>query len=214
LGRVDWYRRSTWTAEDQADFRARLKRSRGFNKAQYLRLQALALQEVGTEPLLLAALSLLDQLVQEYPEPSQLASAHQQRAQCLADLGRYADAIASYHASFEAQRQAPNWKTEAYLDFGELVLGSKREELYGQAVAVLNEFGGGEPFPASQYRSATIRALICNAVGDRRGARLHAEEALAAVAKTESPFRYHRKLGVVRFVDPEVLDQLRALCAA
>jgi tetratricopeptide (TPR) repeat protein len=215
LGKVDWYRRSTWTAEDQADFQARLKRSRGsFHKAQYLRLQALALQEAGTEALLVAALSLLEQLVREYPEPSQLASAHQQRAQCLANLGRYADAMASYEASFAAQRQAPNWKTEAYLDFGELVLGLKRADLYAQAVAVLNEFGGGEQFPASQYRSATIRALTCNAAGDHRGARLHAAEALAAVAKTESPFRYHRKLGLVRFVDPEVLDQLRALCAA
>jgi hypothetical protein len=120
----------------------------------------------------------------------------------------------SFRASFRAQRDASNWKTEAYLDFGELVLGLKREDLYAEAVAVLNEFGGGEPFPASQYRWATFRALTCDAAEDRKGARLHAEKALAAAARAESPFRYHRKLGLVRFVDPEVLDQLRALCAA
>jgi len=215
LGKVEWYRRSTWTAEDRADFHARLKRSRGtFHKAQYLRLQALALQEVGTEPLLLAALGLLDHLEREYPEPSQLAAACHQRAECLADLGRYSEALAAYQASFEAQRQAPHFKTEAYLDFGELVLGLKRQDLYPQAVALLNEFGGDELFPASQYRHATIRALTYEAVGDRRRAREHAERALAAAAKQESPFARHRKLGLVRFVDPEVIARLRALCAA
>jgi tetratricopeptide (TPR) repeat protein len=215
VGKVEWYRRSTWTPDDQADFQARLKRSRGsFHKAQYLRLQALALQEVGTDAILSAALSLLDQLVRDYPDPSQLASAHQQRAECLADLGRYEEALASYRAAFDAQRHAPNWKTEAYLGFGELVLGLKRKDLYQEAVAVLEQFGGGEVFPASQYRHATIRALTCDASGDRASACLHARQALAAAAKVESPFRYHRQLGLVRFVDPEVMDRLRALCSA
>jgi tetratricopeptide (TPR) repeat protein len=215
VGKVEWYRRSSWTPDDQADFQARLKRSRGsFHKAQYLRLQALALQEVGTEPLLTAALSLLDQLLRDHVDASQLASAHQQRAECLADLGRYEEALISYRAAFEAQRNAPNWRTEAYLGFGELVLGLKLRDMYREAVTVLEEFGGGEVFPASQYRHATIRALTCDATGDLAGARLYAGRALAAAAKAESPFRYHRQLGLVRFVDPEVMDRLRALCAA
>ncbi len=215
MGKVDWYRRSTWTPDDQADFHSRLRRSRtDFHKAQYLRLQALALQEVGTEPMMTAALGLLDQLVRGCPDPSQLASAHQQRAGCLTDLGRYEEALISYREAFEIERQAPNWKTEAYLDFGELVLGLKRKDLYREAVAVLDEFGGAESFPASEYRHATIRALTCDASGDITGARWHARRALEAAGKTESPFRYHRKLGLVRFVDPEVMDRLRELCAA
>ncbi len=35
----------------------------------------------------------------------------------------------------------------------------------------------------------------------------------AAVAATESTFRYHRKLGLLRYVDPEVFERLRSLAA-
>ena len=109
VGKFEWYERSTWTPEDQADFQARLKRSRGsVNKAQYLRLQALALQDAGTEALLEAAVELLDQLLRDCPDTSLLTSTYQQRAECLADLGRYDEALANYQAAFEAQRQAPN----------------------------------------------------------------------------------------------------------
>jgi hypothetical protein len=49
MSKTEWFRRTTWTPEDEASFRARLKRSRGsFHKAQYLRIQAEHLQEVGT----------------------------------------------------------------------------------------------------------------------------------------------------------------------
>ena len=109
VGKFEWYERSTWTPEDKADFQARLKRSRGsFNKAKYLRLQALALQDAGTEALLQAAVELLDQLLRDCPDSSLLTSTYQQRAECLADLGRYDEALANYQAAFEAQRQAPN----------------------------------------------------------------------------------------------------------
>ena len=109
VGNVEWYQRSTWTPEDQADFQARLKRSRGSsNKAQYLRLQALALQDAGTEVLLEAAVGLLDQLLRDYPDSSLVTSTYRQRAECLADLGRYDEALANYQAALEAQRQAPN----------------------------------------------------------------------------------------------------------
>ena len=82
------------------------------------------------------------------------------------------------------------------------------------AIEALEEFGGGEVFPVSVYRHAVTRALIADAMGERATARGYAQQALAAAAKDESPFRYHRKLGLVRFVDPDVLAKLRELCAA
>jgi hypothetical protein len=211
----EWYRRSTWTAEDQADFSARLKRSRGSSsKAQHLRIQALHLQEIGTEELLQAALRLLDELINNYPDPLQLASAFHQRAQCLSDLGRYPEALESYRSAFRARRAMPNVHDDAYLDFGELVLALKRSDLNAEALSALDEFGGDEMFPAHQYQAAMIRALIADERGDSATARKHAEEALRAAEATESPFRYHRKLGLVRFVNPDVFVRLRALAAA
>jgi tetratricopeptide (TPR) repeat protein len=163
--------------------------------------------------MLRAALELLDLLIAEYPEGSQLASAFHQRARCLSDLGEHAAAIDSYRRSFEARRNAPGWKDLAYLDFGELVLALRREELYDEALAVLSEFGGDEVFPVHQYQAACIRSLIADQRGDEATARRFAQEALAAASATESPFRYHRMLGLVTFVDPEVMERLRALSA-
>ncbi|MDP9351810.1 MAG: hypothetical protein M3P51_09770 [Chloroflexota bacterium] len=215
MSHAEWFRRSTWTAEDKADFTARLKRSRGSsNRAQYLRIQALHLQEIGTEALLQAALGLLNQLITDYPDPLQLASAFHQRAQCLSDLGRYPEALESYRSAFVARRAMPNVHDDAYLDFGELVLALRRSDLYDEALSALEEFGGDEMFPAHRYQAAMIRALIADERGDSTTARRYAEEALKAADATQSPFRYHRKLGLVRFVLPDVFARLRALAAA
>ena len=120
----EWFRRTTWSATDRDEFLARLKRSRThFQKSQYLRIQAGHLQDIGTEPMLRAARELLDLLIAEYPDRSQLSLAFQQRAQCLSDLGDYDEAIDSYRKSFDAQREARNVRPMAYLDFGELVVG-------------------------------------------------------------------------------------------
>jgi tetratricopeptide (TPR) repeat protein len=215
LAKNEWFRRTTWTPDDQVAFFQRLGRSRTpFHKAQYLRIQAQHLAEVGTAPLIEAALSLLDRLLTEVPEPSQLASAHEQRARCLADLGRHRDAFEALEASLVAERAYPNLRTAAYLDFGELAIGLQRTDLYDRAGALLDEFGGSELLPDSIYRHAVIRAFVAANKGDGAAAREHARQAIAAAARTESPFRYHRKLGLVRFVDPEVVAKLEEWCAA
>ena len=215
MRKPEWYRRTTWTSDDKTDFEAHLKRSRtSFHKAQYLRIQAVHLQQVGTDSLLHAAMELLDRMIRDYPEASQLSSAWQQRGQCSVDLGRHHDAIDAFRAALQVQRQAPGWRNEAHLDLGELIVQLRQRELYPEAIQALAEFGGGEVFPVSVYRHAVTRALIADAMGETATARGYAQQALAAAAKDESPFRYHRKLGLVRFVDPDVLARLRELCAA
>lgn len=214
MAKGDWFRRTSWTTDDRVDFAARLKRSRSaFHKSQYLRIQALHPQELGTHPMLHAALELLEQLITHYPEPSQLSSAHFQRAQCFSDLGEYDASIEAYRDSFRVRRQAPNCQDLAYLEFGELVMGLKRQDLYDEALGVLDEFGGDEVFPAEKFKAASIRALIAAHGGDLDTARTYARANLDAAVAAESPFRYHRKLGLVHFVDPEVLDELRVLAA-
>jgi tetratricopeptide (TPR) repeat protein len=213
MAKPDWFRKTSWSPGDQADFRARLTRSRANSRAQYLRLQAYHLQEVGTAELVSAALTLLDELIATYPDSSDLASAHLQRGQCLADLGRHEDALAAYRCAFEAQRQRPNVRTDVRLTFGELILALHRADLYPEALERLDEFAGYEVFPAELYRLAAIRALIADAQGEPGVARDQAQRALDAAGRTESPFRYHRKLGLVRQVDPEVHQRLSALSA-
>ena len=46
MSKDDWFRRTTWSDEDERAFFARLVRSRGiFRKAQYLRIQAVTLRK-------------------------------------------------------------------------------------------------------------------------------------------------------------------------
>jgi tetratricopeptide (TPR) repeat protein len=196
----EWYRRRTWSVTDQTDFETRLKRARTpYRRAQYLRLQALHLQEVGSPELHSAALELLDRLLREYSsETSQVAQAHEQRAQSLSALGRHQEALDAYRAALDAETIYPNWQTEAYLGYAELVLALGRVELYDEVLALLKAHHSSELFPIQQFRSASARAAIYEAQGERDLAGEAAVAALAAAAKTESPFRYHRTLGLVR----------------
>src|ERR1700737_4923308 len=118
MGQVEWYRRTTWTTADAVDFTARLERSRSaYHKAQYLRIQAGHLHTVGSPELTLVALGLLDQLLREWPDESQVSLAHMQRAECLVDLGQPIEALAAYRDALEARRKAPNWRNDAHLAF-------------------------------------------------------------------------------------------------
>lgn len=117
MGREDWYRRTTWTAEDQRDFFDRLKRARGtYNKAQYLRIQALYLQQSGFYA---DAVHLLNLLQTDYPDESQLAAALLQKAECLCAIGDRPGAFDAYADALAAQRRYPNSISLIALSFAE-----------------------------------------------------------------------------------------------
>jgi tetratricopeptide (TPR) repeat protein len=207
-----WFRRSAWSPSDRADFFARFARSRLGNRAQYLRIQAWHLQQVGTEPMYEAALDLLNMLVADYPEPTQLSEAHSQRAACLAATGRTEEAILEYRTALGGQREFPNVIGYAYIEFAELVLELDRRELFSEALAVLQEFSGYEFFPTNAYRMAAARAMLYDCLGQRQEAARFASLAIAAAAATESGFRYHRDLGLVDTdAESETLSHLRQL---
>jgi hypothetical protein len=136
------------------------------------------------------------------------------RAECLTGLNRADEALDAYQESLSAQRAFPNAGTDAYLGFGELVLVLHRADLYRKALDALEEFGVHMPFPIQQYRAAAISARISEARGDLVAARKFAKTALAAASKTESPFRYHRDLGLVGTLEPEIEARLRRLASA
>jgi tetratricopeptide (TPR) repeat protein len=214
MGNPEWFRRTTWTERDASEFEERLARSRGASrKAQYLRIQAVHLFETGDLSLTRAALSLVDRVIAEFPDPFQLTPALSLRAEALVDLGQPEEALQTYGRALEARRAFPQVGDDGYVGFAELVLALRRRELYGAALGALDEFAGSVQFPIEEFRIATCRALIAAEQGESTDARRWAREALAAAAKTESPFRYHRKLGLVRGVDPRAFERLKSLAA-
>ena len=206
---ADWYRKTTWTPEDERDFRERLKRSR--RRGEHLRLQAFELLTHGLpEP----ALRLLDELLVREPDSLFLTLIHESRAHALIDLGDTEAALHSFRLALAAQRERPNVMSYAALGFAELVLALRRSDLFAEALATLDELHDRGPFPAIHYRESAVRALIADDQGDVAAARRHARAALDAAATAKAPFTRHPSIGLVKAVDPQAHARLQSLGAA
>lgn len=213
MARSDWFRRTTWTEEDRADFFARLGRSRStYNKAQYATIQAGHLAQIGSREATEAALELLDMVLREWPVDTELALVHGQRADCFWALGDRDGAVAAWREAMEAQRREPGWKSPAPLDFAWTVATAPLPDLYLEALDVLEEFENDPIFPIQIYRNAAARALIHEEGGDDEGAARFARLALKAVEKGESGIG--GSLGAVRDPDEAVHARLVSLAAS
>ncbi len=201
-----WFRRRTWTSDDQAAFFARLRRSRGgSNKAQYCRIQAYELQQANNYQ---AAVELLELVMTEWPGDAEKAAVYHQKAKCLEGLGNFAGALAAYQQAFDAQREQPGYRTETHLGFGWLVAMTPYPELYDHAISALNEFALQSAFPVQCFKDAAIRAVIADAIGSRERAARFARIALAEAARIHSGYARHATLGFVAGVDRELAERL------
>jgi len=206
-----WFRRSTWTDLDLNEFNARLKRSRGTgNKAQCLRIQALHLAEAGLHA---AAVELLDRLFTEFPDKIQLGQAHLQKAESLDFLGQNELAISEFRAALQADRDFPNVRSQAWLEFAWFIVQRQRTDLYDEVLDVLGEFRDESSltFAVIEYRYWTVRSFIADSRGDRAGAREFAKRALVEASKEHSGLAHHPKLGLVGSQSKQVEKRLRAL---
>jgi tetratricopeptide (TPR) repeat protein len=212
VGREDWYRRSTWTERDREEFGARLQRCRTeHTKAESLRIQALYLERVGGQEMLLASIALLDRLLQRHPVSSSLGAAYKQKGNCLLALGRVGEAIDAFRAALAAQRAHPFVRDYSHLDFAGLVLACRRSDLYPEVLAAFTEFGGNERLPIEQYRFHGARALMLDEMGNRDEAREAALAALEASRQVHSSFHKHPTEGLVTDPDPSVQERLSAI---
>ena len=208
MSRDDWFRRSTWSAADQEDFFARLKRSRTTgNKAQYLRIQAVHLAEAGLHT---EAVKLLNLMFREYPERIQVAAAHRQKAECLVQLGQPDGAISEFRSSLQCQREFPNVETGGWLEFPWFIVQCQLSDMYDEALSILEEFGAESKltFPEERYKYCTIRAIIADARNDMQTAKDFSNAALQNASSQHSGFRYHPQIGLVRKFDNEIHERL------
>ncbi len=204
-----WYRRKTWSSNDEAEFFRRLARCRtGFHKAQYCRIQAYELQCEGEYH---AALRLLELLTREWPDDAQQRQVFEQKAICLERVGQPDAAITAYRAVFDVQRKKPGCITRAHEGFGWLAATVPYPRLFDEALSVLDEFQYSHDFPAGEFRSAAVRALIWDAKGDRKKASEYANAALAANLKHYSGFANHPRLGLVEKIEPGLRSKIEEI---
>ena len=169
---TDWYRRTEWNDEIEADFEARLARARPSSRAQYLSLQGYALLGANpevAETLLQRAVALEDE--GELP-----------RACCYLALARVAQgdvdgAIQAYDLAIAAERQNPAFRSTAGVDQAFLIALNQRRDLYWTALDQL-AMAAGEDWSLAGLEALAAEAIIRSETGDNQLARERAIEAL------------------------------------
>jgi tetratricopeptide (TPR) repeat protein len=213
MARDDWFRKTTWSDADEDAFFTRLRRSRSaFHKAQYLRLQAHSLAGTEQEPLVRAALALLDRLFAEFPDSSQLTQAHLLAAHCYEQLGDLSRAIDHFRLSRDARAKYPNLDAGTELEFPWFIVKHDTSSLYDEALTTLET--AHLAFPVQFFKASAVRAFVATSRGDSQAATRHAREALDAAGLEQSQFRYHRTLGIVGAEHDPVIERLSDIAEA
>jgi tetratricopeptide (TPR) repeat protein len=196
---TDWYRRTTWTATDEEEFFAKLSRARKNSRAQYLRIQAVALCHTNKKEFLSAAEILLNKILDEYSEnkPEQSTVLY-----LLGGIRRrfedYETALRYFEEALEFEREYPNVTTDAYWDYSELVIMTGKIEMFDKIEIMLLERYSAILFPIDKYKINSILSIISKQKNEPEKARHYAELAEQNANAEISGLRYHKYLGVVK----------------
>jgi hypothetical protein len=201
-----WFRKSSWSEADRLDFETRFARTRHYSRAQYLRLQAFHLAEAGLHA---DAILLIDRLLADYPDSSEIASAYLQRAVSCDALDRVGEALASFRAAVVAERTRRTIRTNVSFTFPLFVATRRLQSEFDEALAILNEAEAHVMFPRHRFDVAATRALIADHLGDARAAQTAARQALAAAAEGHSGFVRHPNVGLVPNDNPLIAELRR-----
>jgi tetratricopeptide (TPR) repeat protein len=194
MGKDDWYRNSEWNDSIASAYRSKLSKARSM-RPQYITIQASQLVSRYPE----VALGLIDEYFESY-EDFVVPSAYCTRAEAYISLNHIDLAITSYKNALQWEATHPNYLTNARIDLPILIADKKIEDEYDYALEILTErFKSSDHlWPSMRYFWNGCYALISYERGELSEAREFAERALRAAAETESPFRYHRSMGLVK----------------
>ncbi|MFN0146981.1 MAG: hypothetical protein ACKVT1_10740 [Dehalococcoidia bacterium] len=211
-GREDWYRNTTWTPADRDAFELRLKRTRPGNREQYLRIQALVLEETGVPEYLEPALELIDRSIECSVFNHDRSMSLTQRPRILQRLSRDEEALAAWRESMAYMDTLPNQGYAVALDLAEFVIDRRRVDLVAESLEALD---WTDPncvvMPYAVYGMARARAMLHAMAGRMDLARTCALSAIEAATVDRSPFRRHPTVGVSRALslsDHEELSRL------
>jgi len=193
-----WYRKKTWTNEDEEHFFVKLNRARKTSRAQYLKIQAIELIETKKTKHLDVAESLLYQMLTEYPEDKfNKSSALNSLGEIYELRGDLKTALEYYEKSIKFEKEYPNVQTQSFLSYSELIIKLKNIYKYEEVLKILEPKFQESIFPIQKYKISSILSIIYNHKGEKdltEKYKLIAEE--NANAET-SGLRYHKYLGIV-----------------
>lgn len=204
----DWFRSPDWSPAAQAEFEARLKRSRDWNHAQYIRIKGLALREAG---LLQPARDLWERILEQ-------GLGHDfEKAGTLEHLGdSYRDTnperAALYYRRLLGEHPTLNGTTAtAEVALAELEMAKGRRADTEEALTLLNAFleRGTSQFPNVLFRWHLVLIDIAQATGEKETMQRAARTAMDLAAR-DPVFPRHEDVGVVH-TDSRIMRRLRKL---
>lgn len=214
MARDDWFRHTTWGTEEEQLFEEKLRRARSWNRPQYLRIQGLTLTSSEDPAVRSAGRALLLRVIRDHvePWPHEARHAMEHLAESLAAEGSLAEAERWYRECVRLQDSATDGLLlRCHLGLAEVLLRRTPDDpaIAEEAAAAVDRAVDVSPpvFPADRWRFAVVLARIAVARADRKAARELATQALEIAALTESPFPYHRDLGLAK----PGRDQLREM---
>lgn len=196
---MDWYRKKTWTNEDEEHFFAKLTRALKTSRAQYLKIQAIELIETKNTNNLDVAETLLNQMLSEYPEDKF------NRSSALNSLGEIYElrndletALSYYKKSIEFEKEYPNVQTQSYLSYSELNIKLKNTDEFEEIQRILKPKLEESIFPIQKYKISSILSIIHKHKGEMETAKKYKAMADENANAETSGLRYHKYLGIVK----------------
>lgn len=201
--KTDWYRKQTWTKEDEHSFFEKLKKVRNrAMQAQYLNLKASSLAYSKDVELMRAAESLLNYMLTEYSEDENRIY----KSQALQTLGAvykfrgdYQKALDFYKQAIDFEAIFPNSISNSFMEYAEIVVKTNRQDLYQNVEKTLSEerYESAILFPITKYLKYSILSIICKQKGDIEGARSFANLAEESATMQQSGLYNHKTMGLV-----------------
>jgi tetratricopeptide (TPR) repeat protein len=206
----DWFRKITWTKEDEKDFFSRLNKARGNKKPQYLRIQAITLYETRNHKYFNVAINLLNKILNEYPDNIfEKIMSFKILGDIYYKMKKYDTALENYYNAIEFEGKDQYVKTEAYINYSLMVIQLNKIELFDKVeLLLLNEIKTGRIFfPIQKYKINAILSIIYKHKNELEKANDYKAMAEEAANAEFSDFRWHKKLGLVEKRN-KILDKL------
>jgi len=211
-----WYINKIWNSEIEANFEARLKRSRGsFHKAQYLRIQATCLLDSVEKTTQLIGISLMERLIVEFPtEEFSTIFGHEQLGDYYLKAGdfdkaeRYFRVVVDY---YETKKSRSGTSGKADLKLAETFLTEGKSVKLQEAYSICMNYPKSQlTFNSDIFYYAELTAHICDKLKKKEEAKEFAKSAIEISKITEPQFYRHKTVGLVNATERQLktLEQI------
>ena len=206
---ADWFRDPGWDRATRDQFEERLNRARIGNRAQYLRIKALALRDAGE---LHGAKELLNRVVSDYPESMDCGFC----LELLGDIGREEGSAEAAERSYrEVIRRWPDLNGTTGMvevSLAEVLTVSAGPDRHEEALRLLDSaLKRGRMMNSGLFRWNIALARVAEKLGDTETVARAARTALS-LAKLGPQFPRHPTVGLAR-PDPSTLAWLEKAAA-